>query len=122
MNDYSKVFCLFVVTLLQISNTWSRNCISSMFGYGVKDNETPFYLMSHEIQELNYETYGQYVGFYYSILYVPALLVVGHLNETCDRKKMVWYACIIQGLATFMNSFATELYQLNLLRIITGLS
>jgi MFS family permease len=90
-----------------------------MFGYGVKDD--PYYIMSHELTELNSETYGNYVGFFYSVTFAPSLLFVGHLTQSWNRKLMVGIACFAWGLSTYLHSYATSMTQLYILRMCVGL-
>ena len=118
---YYSIFCLMVVTCAQISNTWSRTAISSMFGYGVVgEDKNPFYAISHDIDTLNSDTYGSLVGFWYSLPYAPMLLFVGHLTETWNRKYMIGIACFSWGLASYLNAYATNLSTLYLLRSCVG--
>ena len=40
------VYCLLVLTVSMISNTWSRNAMSTFYGYGVEGlKNEPFYAM-----------------------------------------------------------------------------
>ena len=123
-NMYYSIFCLLVVTCAQISNTWSRTAISSMYGYGVigveQQANPDFYKISKAIDNLNPDTYGSLAGFWYSLPYAPMLLFVGHLTEAWQRKYMVGIACFSWGLASYCNSFANNLLTLNLLRVCTG--
>ena len=91
-----------------------------MFGYGVKDD--PYYIMSHELTELNSETYGNYVGFFYSVTFAPSLLFVGHLTQSWNRKLMIGISCFVWGLASYLHSYATSMTQFYILRMIVGFS
>ena len=116
------IFCLLLISITSISNTWSRSIISAMFGYGVRGYNDGYYTMIHEVTEFTPETYGNYVGFYYSVTFVPALLFVGHLTQSWNRKLMIGISCFVWGLASYLHSYATSMTQFYILRMIVGFS
>ena len=100
-----------VIIMIQVSNTWSRNAINAMFGFGIDGySENPYYTIGKDIPGLDSDTYGSLVGFYYSLTYAPCLLFMGHLTSVLNRKLMVGFACIMWGVFTYLNAHAETVF------------
>lgn len=75
-------FCCFVMINVQISNTWARQAINSMYGYDDPATQgSPYYSIQAAVTGLNTESYGTLVGPCYSICFVPLLLFMGYLTD-----------------------------------------
>lgn len=94
-----------------------------MFGYGVHGLDTnPYYSISHDVEGFNPETYGSLVGFWYSILFCPSLLLISPLTEKWNRKYLIGTTCMFWGLFSFLNGFATNMPVMYVLRLGVGLA
>ena len=95
--------------------------MSSFFGYGVKGKqEDPYYSISHRISDFDSTAYGNYFGFYYSLTYVPVMLVMGHITDHFNRTVLVSLACIMWGVLSYAHSYADNVMTLYLLRLGIG--
>ena len=94
-----------------------------MYGYGVvgKD-EDPYYVIKLGVAGFNDETYGQLVGFWYSILFCPSLLFVSPITENWNRKMLIGMTCTSWGLLSYMNSYAYDMPTMYVLRLFIGLA
>jgi MFS family permease len=93
-----------------------------MYGYGVsqpQDDQT-FFKITHSIPFFNSEAYGELFGFYYTILYAPALLVIGNLTDISNRKNLLGCACIAWGIISILHAYAKSMSTLYFLRALLG--
>ena len=96
--------------------------MGTVYGYGVAGHETPFYRMTQDVEGLTNSAYGAYVGFYYSITFLPCMLLAGHLTEKWNRTLMVGVSCFTWGILTFSHCFVSGVRQLYLLRMLLGVT
>jgi len=92
-----------------------------MNGFGVdglKDSKE--YNIALAVDDYNPSNYGILVGPAYNFLNGIIVLFTGGLSDKVNRKNMICVACFLWGFVTLMNSFATNFFELLILRMLLG--
>ena len=126
---YTAIWSLVIISFIGVSQTLERTVMSSFYGItsgtGVKYDfvemkRDPRWGFDENGDRLfNGDSYGHYQVFY-SVGFIPSLLLIGPLTQIGNRKLNVGIASICSSVAVIAHTYAQQMWHLYLLSFLIG--
>ena len=101
-------FSLFLLSMVLVSFTWSRNLLYEAYGYHGKGDHYKFYDLKADVPTLTDSNYGGLASLSQSLTFAPCTLIAGGITDKVNRKNLVLLTGILGGLSTAGNYFAAN--------------
>jgi hypothetical protein len=96
--------------------------MSSFYGYGVEGKYLdPKYSMKTDVIGFDAQTYAQYLGLWFTITFIPTLLLGGPLIENYHKTNVLGWCNLLSGMAALLHGFITHIWQAHILISVIGL-
>lgn len=116
------VYCLFLFSSSAIASLWFKGAMSSFYGYGVDGKYLdPKYSMKLDVSGFDAQTYAQYLGLWFTITYIPTLLLGGPLIENFPKTKILGISNLLCGMAALLHGTISHIWQAHILIAVIGL-
>lgn len=79
-----------------------------------------FLSIMKSIDGLDGQQYGLLMGFYNTLCYAPVTLIIGGYTDKINRKNLILISCIFGSCITILNSWATKIDHLIILKVMNG--
>lgn len=121
-NLCTGIYCLLLFSLSACTTLWTKGAMAQFYGFGVEGkSDDPFYSMKLVVIGLNAQSYAQYVGLWFTITFIPCLLLGGPLIEGYKKTNVLGWCTAISGVVTVMHAMVTHAWQAQILIALAGL-
>lgn len=115
------IYCLLLFSGCACFTVWTKGAMASFYGFGVEGKaDNPKYAMKLEVTDLDPQTYAQYIGLWFTVAFIPSLLLGGPLIQNLSKIKVLGWCTALSGLMMGSHSLVTSVWQCQIMIAICG--
>ena len=117
------LYVLFLFCVISGFSLWTKGAMAQFYGYSGAGGKAgdPFYSMKLVVNGLNAQSYAQYVGLWFSLTFIPSLLLGGPLIDNLKKTNVLGWCTALSGVTTVLHAFVTDMWQAQVLMALNGL-